>query len=114
MRLLMTISWLLALAAASPAFSQALEDPRLDPAIEEWLRASGRVPVLVELDGGLAEAREAWRHISRALDSRYGQIEGPPNIRREFLVSVNRFGLVVLLSFDQVQSIHLPFEMTFP
>lgn len=114
MRWLILIAWLQAMLAAPTVLAQSLDDPRLDHAVEDWLRAQGRVLVLVELTGNLSEARDTWRMISRGLDSRYGQIKGPPNVRREFLVDVNRFGLLTLLSFEQVQAIYLPFEMTFP
>jgi len=111
---LRTLVLLALIALAFPLAAQNLADPRLDPAALEWLRNRDEVAVVVQVDGSLSEARLVWRQISRALDRRYGRLEEPPDVQRRFLARVNRFGLVVLLSFEQVERIDLPFEMTLP
>lgn len=78
------------------------------------MRESATVPVIVAVDGRLSDARVVWREVSRALRGRYGATNAPPNSRGEFFAEVNRFGLMIILQFEQVKEVYLPLEMTLP
>jgi hypothetical protein len=105
---------LLALGLLVEASAQSLDDARLDPEVAAFLQRHATVPVLVRLGGRSQEARDTWRLIVRALGNQYGRSETPPNRRQEIFAELNRFGLMLVLSFDQVEEIYLPFEMTLP
>jgi hypothetical protein len=105
---------LLALSATSTGLAQSLDDSRLDPEVVAYIQRHPTVPVIIALDGRAAEARDIWRQIVRALDDRYGVSESPPNRQREVFAELNRFGLMLVLNFEQVREIYLPFEFTRP
>jgi hypothetical protein len=102
------------MALLGPLHAQAPADPRLDDEVRYWIDSRDEIPVMVTVAGSMREARDLWRLLNRALGSGYGEVIGTPNADRAFLVRVNRFGLLVILSFDQVEAIRMPFEMTFP
>jgi len=102
------------MALVTPVQAQTLADPRLDPDVRFWIESRDEIPVMVTVAGSMADVRNGWRLLNRALGSEHGEIIGTPNANRAFLARVNRFGLLVLLNFEQVEAIRMPFEMTFP
>ncbi len=109
---LLAIGLVLGLLPAAQA--QNLADPRLAPEIPTRLAQTERVPVLIRFSGRISDAREIWRHIDLTLAGRHGELQRTPNSRREFFAELDRTGLAFLLSFDSVESIYLPFELTLP
>lgn len=94
--------------------SSPTDDSRVDPQVLRMFQHQSTVPVMVSVDGRLSEARAVWREVSRALGGRYGLADSPPNLRGEFFVEVNRFGLMIILGFEPVAEVYLPFEATLP
>jgi hypothetical protein len=110
-RLLSLLAGLLTTLSAS---AQSLDDPRLDPLVIDYIQRNATVPVLISLDGRASDARHTWRQITRTLGNRYGMAETPPNRQQEIFAELNRFGLMLVLNFEQVREIYLPFELTRP
>lgn len=102
------------LAAVQASAQQALDDPRVDPMVIDYIQRHATVPVLIRLNGRAPEARDTWRQIVRALGTRYGKSESPPDRQQLVFAELNRFGLMLVLGFDQVLEIYLPFEATSP
>ncbi|MEN1727863.1 MAG: hypothetical protein AAGJ52_05425 [Pseudomonadota bacterium] len=94
--------------------AQNLDDPRLDPGIRDWIGERHNLPVVVRLAPPMSAARDTWRLLRRAVGTRYGEIEQTPNGNREFFARVDRNGLAILLSVEQVEAVYRPFEMTLP
>lgn len=105
---------LVGLPIALSVSAQSLDDPRLDPLVLEYIQRNATVPVLIRLDGRAPEARDTWRQIVRTLGNRYGSSESPPNRQQEVFAELNRFGLLLVLNFEQVREVYLPFEVTRP
>jgi len=111
---------LLLLAAtllATLAYAQERDptrDERVEVEVVRYLNAHQTVPVVVVVGGRVRDAREVWQGLGRQIRGVYGEMGPPPNSQGEFFAELNRFGLMLLLGYSQVEAVYLTFEATRP